>query len=77
MTDILTAICFLSRLIDCAVHVFERTFPGDNGIFLFDNAARHRKFPLNGLKCFKREKRVRTGLNSQSQLPQVASIPVS
>ena len=32
-----------------AVHVFECKFPGVTGVFLFDNAPSHRKYPPDGL----------------------------
>ena len=37
------------KQVDCAVDVFDQRFPGVTGIFLFDNAPRHRKFPPDGL----------------------------
>ena len=35
--------------VDTAVCIFECRFPGVTGIFLFDNAPSHRKFPPDGL----------------------------
>ena len=35
--------------VDGAIDVFERRFPGVTGIFLFDNAPSHRKYPPDGL----------------------------
>ena len=32
-----------------ALDIFDRKFPGITGIFLFDNAPSHRKYPADGL----------------------------
>lgn len=37
--------------VDKAIDVFERVFPNATGIFMFDNAPSHKKYPSDGLNA--------------------------